>query len=117
MTKTGKSYESKIPVLNRAEDRLRAMLESTVAMIEDKSLVRAEVRGARIQGLAGLRRKAQENGWEADEAVSRCRDLVVCNNVDDLWKKGERIDLEGHTVPLRVPFSFRFAHLGFMAVY
>ena len=86
-------YESRFPALARAEDRLRSILERIVATIEDKTLVRAEVRCVRIKQLPNLKRKALANGWTADEALTRCGDLVggrvVCNNVEDVRRFAE----------------------------
>lgn len=69
------------------------MLESVIATIEDKTLVRAEVRGVRIKEIASLQRKAESNGWDADQALSHSSDLiggrVVCNNVEDVHRFAE----------------------------
>ena len=62
MTELRDIYEGKGPVLRRAEDRLRSILEGVVATIEDKTLVRAEVRSIRIKELSSLQRKAESNG-------------------------------------------------------
>lgn len=87
------AYEKRWPALRRAEDRLRSMLESAVATIEDKTLVRAEVRRVRIKEIVSLQRKAESNGWDADQALSRSSDLiggrVVCNNVEDVHRFAE----------------------------
>ena len=86
-------YENKAPVLDHAADRLRSILESVVATIEDKTLVRAEVRRVRIKELSSVQRKAESSGWKADQALSRCSDLiggrVVCNNVEDVQRFAE----------------------------
>ena len=86
-------YEDRIPILDRAADRLRSILESVVATIEDKALVRAEVIGVRIKDLSSVQRKAESSGWEAGQALSRCGDLiggrVVCNNVEDVQRFAE----------------------------
>lgn len=93
MTKLREIYEGKSPVLRRAEDELRSILEKIVATIEDKTLVRAEVRRVRIKELPSLQRKAEKNGWKADDALSSCGDLiggrVVCNNVEDVYRFAE----------------------------
>ena len=87
------AYQQRYPALQRARDRLRSILEEVVATIEDKTLVRAEVRDVRIKELRSLERKAQENGWKANEALSRSGDLiggrVVCNNVEDIYRFAE----------------------------
>ena len=86
-------YEGKGPVLCRAKKRLRSILKSVVARIEDKNLVRAEIHSLRIKDLSSLQRKAEKNKWDADQALSRCGDLiggrVVCNNVEDVYRFSE----------------------------
>ena len=86
-------YEDRALALDRAAERLQSILESVVAMIEDKTLVRAEVRRVRIKELSSVRRKAERNGWKADQALSCCSDLiggrVVCNNVEDAQRFAE----------------------------
>lgn len=87
------AYEERLQAFRRAEERLQSMLESVVAKIEDKTLVRAELRGVRIKEIASLQRKAESNGWDGDQALSRCSDLiggrVVCNNVEDVHRFAE----------------------------
>ena len=77
-------------MLLRAENRLQAILEGVAARIEDKTLVRAEVRPTRIKGLSSIERKARMHGWEPAAALSNCGDLiggrVVCNNVEDVYR-------------------------------
>ncbi len=55
--------------------------------------MRAEVLGVRIKDLSSVQRKAESSGWEADQALSRCGDLiggrVVCNNVEDVQRFAE----------------------------
>ena len=86
-------YFDRTPVLRRAENRLRSILESVVAKIEDKTLVRAEVRSVRIKPLISLQRKAESSGWKVDQVLSLCGDLiggrVVCNNVEDVYRFAE----------------------------
>ncbi len=60
MTELSDIYEDRLPRLRRAEDRLRALLEEVVATIEDKSLVRAEVRSVRAKDLTSIERKARK---------------------------------------------------------
>lgn len=83
-------YERKFPVLRRAEARLRSILKEVVATIEDRTLVRVEIRSFRIKELPSLQRKAEKNKWGADEALWRCRDLIgarmVCNNIEDVYR-------------------------------
>ncbi|MCY3876730.1 MAG: hypothetical protein OXF88_20865 [Rhodobacteraceae bacterium] len=86
-------YEDRAPALDRVADRLRSILESVVATIESKTLVRAEVRRVRIKKLSSVKRKAESGGWKADQALSHCSDLiggrVVCNNVEDAQRFAE----------------------------
>ena len=93
MAKIREIYSDRTPVFRRAENRLRSILESVVAKIEDKTLVRAEVRGVRIKPLLSLQRKAESSGWEVNQALSLCGDLiggrVVCNNVEDVHRFAE----------------------------
>lgn len=87
------AYERRYPALRRADERLQSILKSLAAAIEDKTLVRAEVRPSRIKGVAELERKARKNQWGPDDALSRCGDLVggrvVCNNVEDVYRFAE----------------------------
>ncbi len=93
MTDIDRIYTDKVPDLKRAEVRLRILLEEIVATIEDKKLVRSEVRSIRIKELSSLRRKMRDKGWNASEALSHCSDLiggrVVCNNVEDAYRFAE----------------------------
>lgn len=87
------AYKQRWPVLQRARQILESILKDVVAAIEDKTLVRADVRSVRIKDLPSLERKSQENGWKAAEALSRCGDLiggrVVCNNIEDVYRFAE----------------------------
>ena len=65
MAEIRKIYEDKAPVLDRAAGRLQSLLEAVVATIEDKTLVRAEVRRVRIKELSSVQRKAESSGWKA----------------------------------------------------
>lgn len=93
MSELGEAYERKRPVLRRAEGRLRSILKEVVATIEDKTLVRAEVLSVRVKELSSFERKAEENGWNISEALTRCDDLVggrvVCNNIEDIYRFAE----------------------------
>ena len=86
-------YTDRAPLLERAADRLQSILESVVATIEDKTLVRAEVRCVRVKELSSVQRKAESSGWKADQALLLCSDLiggrVVCNNVEDAQRFAE----------------------------
>ena len=93
MAELRKIYKDKYPVFRRAKNRLRSILKEVVTTIEDKTLVRAEVRSVRIKELSSLQRKAENNGRDADQALSRCGDLiggrVLCNNVEDVYRFAE----------------------------
>ena len=93
MSEIRKSYKKKKHALRRAAKQLRSILEEVVKAIEDKTLVRAEVSGIRIKGVASLQRKAERNGWAPHQALSLCSDLVggrvVCNNVEDTYRFAE----------------------------
>lgn len=93
MTELAKTYEHKRSALHRASGRLRALLEEVIATIEDRTLVRAEVRSIRVKELSSVEWKAKENGWKANEAMSHCGDLiggrVVCNNIEDVSRFAE----------------------------
>src|SRR5260370_14962601 len=72
-------------------------------------LVRAEFKGdVRIKELTSLRRKAEKNGWQANEVLAVCGDLVggrvVCNNVEDVYRFVEllREALPGTSVRIEV---------------
>ncbi len=86
-------YEQQLSTLQRAEHRIHSILGEVVARIEDKALVRAEVRSVRIKSLSSLERKAVASGWKAEEAFSACSDLiggrVVCNNIEDVYRFAE----------------------------
>ena len=96
-------YKRKFPVLRSAKDRLRSILEKVIATIEDRKLVRANIRRLRIKKLSSIRRKADKNGWSAEDALWRCSDLigarVVCNNIEDVDRFAEllkeRLDSPG----------------------
>ena len=86
-------YEERNSALQQAARRLHSILREVVTRIEDKTLVRAEVRSVRIKGLSSLERKATAKGWKAEEALSACSDLiggrVVCNNIEDVYRFAE----------------------------
>jgi ppGpp synthetase/RelA/SpoT-type nucleotidyltranferase len=86
-------YEKRGPTLQQARQRLHSILAEVVAAIEDKTLVRAEVRSIRVTGLASIQRKASAKGWTAEEALTACSDIiggrVVCNNVEDVYRFAE----------------------------
>ena len=84
------AYRRMRPVLDRATERLIALLQGVVGRIEDRKLVRVEFDNVRPKGRASLERKARAEGWSPDEALSRCPDLVggrvLCNNVEDVYR-------------------------------
>jgi ppGpp synthetase/RelA/SpoT-type nucleotidyltranferase len=86
-------YDRRAPALERARHQLRSVLSDVVAAIEDRAVVRAEVRSVRIKGLSSVERKAAAKGWKDDEALSACSDLiggrVLCNNIDDVYRFAE----------------------------
>jgi putative GTP pyrophosphokinase len=86
-------YDGRTPALERAGRRLRSILAEVVAAIEDRTLVRAEVRSVRLKGLSSVERKAAAKRWKAEEALSACSDLiggrVVCNNIEDVYRFAE----------------------------
>ena len=90
MAKLPQIYKRKFPVLRRAKDRLRSILEKIIENIEDRNLVRARIRKLRIKKLSSVQRKADTNGWSAADALWRCSDLigarVVCNNIEDVYR-------------------------------
>ena len=63
-------YDRRAPALKRARHQLRSVLSDVVAAIEDRAVVRAEVRSVRIKGLSSVERKAAAKGWKDDEALS-----------------------------------------------
>lgn len=93
MTKLSELYDRRSEALHRAKDRLGLILKEVETEIEDKTLVRAEVRSIRIKQLPELARKAEKNGWGANDAMSLCGDLVggrvVCNNIEDVYRFAE----------------------------
>lgn len=103
MAKLPQIYKRKLPALLRAKDRLRSILEKVIATIEDRKLVRANIRRLRIKKLSSVQRKADKNGWSVEEALWRCSDLigarVVCNNIEDVYRfrelLKERLDSPG----------------------
>ena len=102
MSELGEAYKRRRPALQRARNRLRSVLKEVVGTIEDKSLVRAELRKVRIKNLSSLERKARAQGWKASQALTRCDDLVggrvICNNVEDVYRFAELLKehLPGH---------------------
>lgn len=90
MTEFSDSYTRWHPSLCRASEQLRLILKEIEATIDDRTLVRAEVRNVRIKELPSLERKAAKNGWKSEEAFKECSDLVggrvVCNNIEDVYR-------------------------------
>ena len=93
MTTLKEAYERRMPGLEHACRRLRSILFEVVAAIEDKTLVRAEVRSVRLKDYPSIARKAAAKRWTAKEALLACSDLiggrVVCNNVEDVYRFAE----------------------------
>lgn len=83
-------YRWRKKAMTAANRCLRALVQETIASIEDKSLVRAELRSVRVKTLESVARKASRNRWDPDDALWRCSDLigcrVVCNNVEDVYR-------------------------------
>ena len=90
MTTLDEAYIRMRPILERATHRLRSLLQDVVGRIEDRALVRVEFDAVRPKSRPSLERKARAFGWDPDEALSRCPDLVggriVCNNVEDVLR-------------------------------
>ena len=86
-------YDSKVPAFERARERLLEILHEVARSIEDRNLVRAQVRDVRIKSFESFRSKVVRKSWSADEALSVCSDLVggrvVCNNVEDVRRFAE----------------------------
>ena len=86
-------YGEKRPALGRAKARLGKTLREVIGSIEDRELVRAELRSVRIKEFESFRAKVLRKGWSACEALSVCSDLVggrvVCNNVEDVRRFAE----------------------------
>jgi hypothetical protein len=76
------SYQDRLPALRRAAQQLEVLLKEIVGPIEDKALVRAEVRSIRIKELPSLQRKTESNGWKADEALWRCGAVAILSEVE-----------------------------------
>ena len=93
MAKLPQIYKRKFPVFRRARDRLRSILEKIIENIEDRKLVRAQIRRLRIKKISSVQWKADTNGWSAVDALRRCSDLigarVVCNNIEDVYRFAE----------------------------
>jgi ppGpp synthetase/RelA/SpoT-type nucleotidyltranferase len=90
VSQLGDLYHARRPVLRKARKKLRSVLEAVATAIEDKALVRAEVRSLRIKQLASIERKADRKRWNPADALQRCGDLiggrVVCNNIEDVYR-------------------------------
>ena len=71
MDDLAKHYRRRRKALFQARNRLRSILRTVVAKIEDKKRVRAEFGDVRVKELASMRRKAAKNGWQAREAHPR----------------------------------------------
>ncbi|RXT29848.1 hypothetical protein B5P46_01935 [Rhizobium leguminosarum] len=70
--------------------RLQSLVKRSIASIEDRALVRVELRAVRIKTLPSIRKKAEKHGWGPEHALWFCSDLigcrVVCNNVEDAYR-------------------------------
>ena len=103
MDKLRHIYKGKLPSLRHAKDRLQSILREVVTKIDNKKLVRASPPIVRIKELCSLRRKSESNGWDANEALSCCDDLiagrVVCNNVEDVYRFSELLKERLPTCP------------------
>jgi putative GTP pyrophosphokinase len=88
-----KAFESRKPILRAARRTLLSILRRVTGAIEDKSLVRVRISRIRIKNPASLERKARRKGWNVDDAIFDCGDLiggrVVCNNVEDAYRFAE----------------------------
>ena len=86
-------YGDKMPAFRRAKEKLRRILQRTVASIEDRDFVRATVVGLRIKDFESFRSKVVRKSWSAEESMTVCTDLVggrvVCNNVEDVRRFAE----------------------------
>ena len=86
-------YDGKKPAFNRAREKLLEILHSVAVSIEDRDLVRAQVRNVRIKSFESFRSKVVRKSWSPDEALSVCSDLVggrvVCNNIEDVYRFAE----------------------------
>src|SRR6266540_3247345 len=93
MTTLKDIYDRRTPAIERAGRQLQSLLAEVVAAIEDRTLVRAEVRSVRLKKHSSVERKAAAKGWEAEEALWACSDLiggrVVCNNIEDMYRFAE----------------------------
>lgn len=93
ISRLSEAYEAREPALYRAKERLQSILREIVKAIDDKTLVRAEVRQPRVKSLASLERKTRKNNWHSTDALTLCSDLiggrVVCNNTDDVYRFAE----------------------------
>lgn len=63
-------------------------IERAVDELGDPYLIRAQLSRPRIKSASSLRRKAQEQGWTFEQALSKAQDLVgfrlVCHNLQDV---------------------------------
>lgn len=92
------AYQSLLPQFQPAELRLRELVERAVARIDDKRLVRAQVRGSRVKSVDSVRRKAEAQGISPKDGCLSIGDLigarVVCNTVEDVRRFKELLLLE-----------------------
>lgn len=75
---------------------LRQKIEQAASGLGDPYLVRASVAAARIKSPSSLARKAQQRGWDFEEALSKVQDLIgfrfVCHNLQDVRRVADLIE-------------------------
>jgi len=82
-----KQYDKFLPDLRKAEKCLLQIVKRAISRIENKRLVRVNVRTHRVKSFESVRRKAADN--DLDDCLS-INDLVgariVCNNIEDVYR-------------------------------
>lgn len=90
MSNLAEFYKNRLPALRKAELKLRSLLAKTISLIDDKTLVRAQLNEIRIKELKSVERKAKKENWKSEEALDNCGDLIgariVCNNSEDVYR-------------------------------
>jgi len=93
MTSLNEAYRLKFLTLERAAKRQHSFLSGVAARIEDRKLVRTKIDVIRTKSLASAERKAQREGWNTEEALSQCPDIVggrvICNHMEDFYRFGQ----------------------------
>lgn len=100
-----RAYADQLPDLEAAAEQLKDLLKETIGRLPHGRLVRAHLprphsrdgtENPRIKSLESLRRKAEANGWDPEEAVRKAADLVggrvVCNNREDVYRFAEVLE-------------------------